>query len=63
MHIETFGPHRVRLVLHGVPLELWLYLDPGHPPKAMWCHSPSGMTLAEVPVESDVTARSDHRVH
>jgi len=60
MHIETYGPYRLRLVLHPVPLELWLYLDPGHPPHAVWCCSRSGVTLAEVPVSSDTaTSRAN----
>lgn len=50
MHLETFGPRRLRLTLDSVPLELWLYLDPGHPPIAMWCDAVTGDVLAEVPV-------------
>ena len=50
MRIETFGPCRLRLTLVSVPLELWLYLDPGHPPMAAWFDSETGQLLADVPL-------------
>ena len=62
MQIETFGPRRLRLTLQSVPLELWLYLDPGHPPTAVWFHSETGSLLAEVPVVDDEHAWSGRYV-
>jgi hypothetical protein len=53
MRIEIFGRRRLRLTLQSVPLELWLFLDPGHRPTAVWFHSETGMLLAEVPVLDD----------
>jgi hypothetical protein len=50
MRIEIFGPRRLRLTLASIPLELWVYLDPGHPPLAVWFHTRTGRMLAEVPV-------------
>jgi hypothetical protein len=50
MHLESFGPRRLRLTLASVPLELWLYLDPGHPPRAVWFDAVTGEMLAAVPV-------------
>lgn len=53
MHIETFGPRRLRLALVSVPLELWIFLEPGHTPTAAWFDSLTGRILAEVPVVTD----------
>lgn len=63
MHIETFGTRRLRLTLQSVPLELWLYWDPGHPPTALWFHSETGDVLAEVPVAGDGRGVSDQVRH
>ena len=49
MRIEILGPRRLRLILGSVPLELWLYLDPGHEPMAVWFDCETGQALAEVP--------------
>jgi hypothetical protein len=46
MRIETFGPRRLRLTLASIPLELWLYLDPGQPPVAVRFRTRSGRIAA-----------------
>jgi hypothetical protein len=63
MHIEMLGRRRLRLVLESVPLELWLYLDPGHAPTAAWFDGVTGNLLAEVPVVGDDWSLSDQVRH
>jgi len=63
MYIETFGSRRLRLSLSSVPVELWLYFDPGHDPRAIWINSETGDVLAEVPVVRDGPCVSDQVRH